>query len=194
MKLLSKKILFINGGLAGDKGNTFELLNKAKVLLERKCELEWCNLEKERDYDQRLKKCLDADGFVFGTGTYWDSWSSILQDFFEQMTKTEGSEIWLGKPTSVLVTMHSVGGKSVLSRLQATLNLFGLLIPPMSGMVYSALSHEVQNKSNMQTEAWCLEDLEVVCHNLIESISGGSNWKNWLVDDICFKQIWMKEK
>lgn len=190
---MTKRILIVNGALAGTTGNTFELLRRASALLMPRFELGWCNLSEEQNHEQRIEKCQAADGFLFGTGTYWDSWSSTLQGFLEQMTETEGSNLWLGKPASVLVTMHSVGGKSVLSRLQSTLNLFGLLIPPMSAMVYSELSHEAKKKAKLETETWCLSDLEIVCHNLAEAIDGGKNWKTWPVDNIDFRRVWLKD-
>ena len=38
----------------------------------------------------------EADGFVFATGTYWDSWGSPLQKFLEETTAFEGTSVWLG--------------------------------------------------------------------------------------------------
>lgn len=67
----------------------------------------------------------EASGFVFVTGTYWDGWSSHLQRFLEEATHTEATSLWLGKPASVWVTAHSVGGKGVLSRLQGVLSSSG---------------------------------------------------------------------
>ena len=107
------------------------------------------------------------------------------------MTETEGSTLWLGKPAAVLVTMHSLGGKGVLSRLQGTLNLFGAVLPPMSGLVYSAISHEVLKEREAQTEVWRLGDLEVVCHNLCEAVEGTRQWKSWEVDSAGFEKRWL---
>lgn len=189
---MSKKtVLIVNGALGGREGNTEQLLQAAESELQKRCAVSWLRLSEERGFERRKAALLKADGIVLGTGTYWESWSSELQSFLEQMTETEGSELWLGKPVAVFVTMHSLGGKGVLSRLQGTLNLFGATLPPMSGFVYSAISHEVLREREAETEVWRLQDLEIVCHNLCEAIDGTRSWRSWEVDSSEFESRWL---
>ena len=87
--------------------------------------------------NESVQLLRQANGIVFVTGTYWDSWGSPLQKFLEDLTPWECSDVWLGKPAAVVVSMQEVGGKAVLSRLQGVLSSLGCIIPPCSGMVYS---------------------------------------------------------
>jgi multimeric flavodoxin WrbA len=126
-----------------------------------------------------------AAGFVFATGTYWDSWGSPLQRFLEQSTPLEAGAVWLGKPAAVVVTMHSVGGKGVLSRLQGVLSTLGLMIPPMTGFAYSLACHLAMSEayaSPALADFWQLDDLPVLAHNLTEAAAGGTDWQSWIVD------------
>ena len=122
-----------------------------------------------------------ARGFIFATGTYWDSWGSPLQRFFEESTSLEGGAVWLGKPAATLVTMHSVGGKGVLSRLQGVLSTLGVLIPPMSGLAYSQANH-LALQSGGDADFWRVEDLEVVAHNLLAALKLREGWRSWPVE------------
>jgi chromate reductase len=91
--------------------------------------------------------------------------------------------------------MHSVGGKGVLSRLQGVLNTFGLMLPPMTGFVYSAANQlALSAPQNAQSDdLWRLSDIEVVCHNVKEAVQGGAAWKSWPVDRAAFEQLWIEE-
>ena len=106
--------------------------------------MKWTVAEKKKLYAQLEK----SQGFVFVTGTYWDSWGSPLQKFLENVTDLEGSPAFLGKPAIVMVLNHSVGGKGVLSRLQGVLSTLGCLIPPMSGIVYSWVTEQLLKDGN----------------------------------------------
>ncbi len=191
---MSARVLLLNGSLSGSKGNTSILLNRITCILQKDFEVIPYHLADNYNRDVLLDICKSSDGFVFASGTYWDGWSSFLQKFFEDFTETEGSEIWLGKPAACLVSMHSVGGKAVLSRLQGTLNLFGLLIPPMTGMVYSALTHEALQAIELETEVWRMSDLSVICHNLSEALHGSHNWCSWPLDQKNFHRVWLDEQ
>lgn len=182
-----KKVLIINGSLNGSEGNTGKVVDAVRTTLEKRCEVITYTLASPQTGPSRaaLWLALDgADGIVFATGTYWDSWGSPLQQFLEEASELEGSPSWLGKPTSVIVTEHSCGGKGVLSRLQGVLSTFGVLIPPMSGMVYSMASHMAlrEPKQHLHDDLWCMEDVTIVCHNLVEAIHGGNDWKAWEID------------
>ena len=189
-----KRILFINGSLGGAQGNTAALEECLLEVLAPHAECERLFLSDfwERgghsipgsgDLDLLELRLKGADGFVFTTGTYWDSWGSPMQRFLETCTEFEGTDLWVGKPAAVLVTMHSVGGKEVLSRLQGVLCTLGLQLPPMSGMVDSlsnhwALKHAATlEKSNpgrgeeTGADLWRPEDVKVIGHNLLRGLA-----------------------
>lgn len=137
-----KKILILNGSLGANTGNTDFLIDHIQIKLKKhNASTEVVHLkdlmEKNLSLNQLKNKLEAADGFVFTSGTYWDSWGSPMQHFLEVSTELEGTNLFLGKPAVVMITMHSVGGKGVLSRLQGVLNTIGLMIPPMTGIVYS---------------------------------------------------------
>jgi NAD(P)H-dependent FMN reductase len=175
-----KQVLILNGSIAGKAGNTAALLKLFQAELAPHVQVLEVHLADGRP--DNIREIVDSShGFVFGSGTYWDSWGSPLQKFLEDFTNSEGSTLWLGKAAALFVTMHSVGGKAVLSRLQGVLNSFGLLFPPMSGMVYSAVSDVAQQSCpvSLQEELWQLSDIKVICHNLLQAINGGTGWKSW---------------
>ena len=179
-------VLVINGSLGRDLGNTAAVLELLIGHFNGDCNVEVLHLATPNSATESLERSLrGADAFVFATGTYWDSWGSPLQQFFEQTTQWEGSDIWLGKPAAVIVTMHSVGGKGVLSRIQGVLSSLGCLIPPMTGLPYSLACHIALAQTTTQLPAdefWQLDDCAAVAHNLLEAVRGGRNWKVWAVD------------
>lgn len=187
-------ILMLDGSLHGTGGNTSRVLDLAEARLSKSADVLRRVLARGFKVSDLITELRRADGIVLGTGTYWDSWGSPLQQFWESMTETEGSELWLGKPAAVVVTMHSVGGKGVLSRLQGVLNTYGALIPPMTGIVCSAVNQVAlqSGESEIAEDLWRSEDLDVVCHNLLESIAGGKNWRSWEVDREGFGGVWFE--
>lgn len=193
-----KNILILNGSLTGSEGNTEELiLHLEKNLKAQGANVETLHLntflEKKITLPEIKVKLEKAHGFVFTTGTYWDSWGSPMQYFLEAATEFEASDLFMGKSAAVVVTMHSVGGKSVLSRLQGVLNTQGLLIPPMSGMVYSLAQHlALTTNSSFAEDFWSLEDSEIIIHNLLVSLSQKTNYKPWPIDQKDPKRIWIK--
>lgn len=121
-----------------------------------------------------------------------DSWSHLLQRFLEQATPDEGTGLWLGKPAGVVVTMHSVGGKGVLSRLQGVLNTLGCLIPPMSGLVYSAVNQAALREQGPTAEdIWSPDDVAVLCHNLLVPLTPGAAYRAWPCDRRNFARRWI---
>ncbi len=198
------RVLLINGSPHGQQGNTCALLQRASTCFAQfQVDVDWLVLREKLEHKLWHAKLSAADMFVFGTGTYWDSWGSPLQDFFERMTETEGTEMWLGKPAGVLVSMHSVGGKAILSRLQGVLSSYGALLPPMSGMVYSALGHAwlmsseavgtavQKDASSIADDIWQLDDIEVIVHNLVTAQRGLRNWRRWPVDAKDYAARWL---
>lgn len=195
-----KKILIFNASPAGDKGNCAQLINKNILpYLKSLVKIEVVHLAKLKDYrtNKKLAKSIEqASGFIFVTGTYWDSWGSPLQKYLEEMTHLEGTQAYLGKPAVVVILNHSVGGKSVLSRLQGVLVTLGCMIPPMSGMVYGlntdlVLKNSVKTKSSHQDDFWSLDDLQLILENLVRSLKIEIKWAQWPVDRKNFKRVWI---
>ena len=217
-------VLLLNASLAGDAGNTAVLLARAHRLLARRATVESLTLashpgstfeapsrhssagataDQPSNLSSQLVRALQrADGLLIGTGTHWDSWSSVLQKFLEDATPHEGTALWLGKPAAVVVSEHSTGGKGVLSRLQGVLVTLGCTLPPMSGLVLSrAALLASQHAPDPATTAdfWCEADLRVVCHNLAEaarvSLPGATppltRWRTWPVDRHDFHARWI---
>lgn len=192
------RILICNGSLGGANGNTNVVIEHVlKLLKARNCTYETLELndllKKKISPTDVKEKFQQAAGVIFTSGTYWDSWGSPLQNFLEVTTEFEGSDIFLGKPAAVFITMHSVGGKGVLSRLQGVLNTLGFLIPPMSGLVYSLAGHlALQTESSFSDDFWSLEDAETVVHNFVMSLNNETNFKAWAIDHKDPKRLWIK--
>ena len=187
------RLLILNASLNGDTGNTAAFLAEARAHLEPFADLTTVTLAGDNapDFTTLLPVLANADGFLIGTGTHWDSWSSDLQKFLEDATPAEGTSLWLGKPAAVVVSEHSVGGKGVLSRLQGVLVTLGCSVPPMSGLVLSrAALIAVDHDAKAANDFWCRDDLAVVCHNLVESAAGTARWKTWPVDRTDFTARW----
>ena len=215
-------LLLLNASLAGDAGNTAVLLARARHHLTRRATVESLTLaalpartsvadsqlstlssQLPASFNPQLRSALTrANGFLIGTGTHWDSWSSVLQKFLEEATPHEGTALWLGKPAAVVVSEHSTGGKGVLSRLQGVLVTLGCTLPPMSGLVLSrAALLAAQHAPDPATTSdfWCEADLRVVCHNLAEaarvSLAGAQpplpRWRTWPVDRRDFAARWL---
>ncbi|ATC63968.1 hypothetical protein CMV30_08410 [Nibricoccus aquaticus] len=211
MKPKRPRILILNAALSGEAGNTAVALEKVRGALVRgkKAEVRVVTLvgdddgaggsgvavgeKRARGFAEVKAELGWADAVVFGTGTHWDSWSSVLQNFLEDATETEGTKLWFGKPAACVVTEHSVGGKGVLSRLQGVLVTLGCEIPPMSGVVLSkvaqmARAHEPEEAGDF----WGEDDLKIVAHNLVEAAKGTRRWKAWAVDREDFAKRWME--
>lgn len=199
-QMTNKKILIFNASPEGPNGNCAHLIKKnIKPKLDQSVKTEIVHLAHIKNFKGQ-KKLLNsihrASGFIFVSGTYWDSWGSPLQKFFEEMTHLEGTKAYLGKPAAVIILNHSVGGKSVLSRLQGVLVTLGCLIPPMSGMVYGlntelALKKASKVKSAHQADFWSLDDLELIIENLLLSLKIEMPWATWPVDRKNFKKLWL---
>lgn len=193
-----KNILILNGSLTGASGNTEHIiLELVKNLKEKGASAEVLHLhsfmEGKVTLSELKTKLEKAHGFIFTSGTYWDSWGSPMQYFLEATTEFEASDIFVGKSAAVVITMHAVGGKGVLSSLQGVLNTQGLMIPPMSGMVYSlAQQLALTTESTFAEDFWSMEDAEVVVHNLLVSLEQKTNYKTWPVDHKDPKRIWIK--
>lgn len=186
-------VTFINGSPRGSRGNSAALLDLAEKSLGSEIVARRITLEESLEWPV-IESILElSDGYVFGTGTYWDSWGSPLQKFLETATPTEGTPLWLGKPAVVLVSMNSVGGKSVLSRLQGVLSTLGASIPPHGGLVCSLAAQLALQSAPTggADDFWRPDDVSVVCHNLLEALRGAKNWRTWPVDRECVEGKWI---
>lgn len=187
------RVLAVQAGLGGDHGNGAVLLDRAVSILGRDARVERATLDATTDFSAHEAALSRADALVVATGTYWDSWSSHLQRFLEQATPSEGTALWLGKPVAVLVTAHAVGGKGVLSRLQGVLVTLGAQIPPMSGLVVTMATELARaHGGDHGDDLWSADDLDVVCHNLLESARGGRSFRSWAVDRADPKRLWLR--
>ncbi|AZZ38336.1 hypothetical protein CIK05_08960 [Bdellovibrio sp. qaytius] len=188
-----KTILILNGSPNGSKGNCNKLIQIIQQTFSKSVAIKVVHLAESKKQNSLVKNIKDADGFVFVTGTYWDSWGSPLQKFLEDATDLEGTKAFIGKPCAVFVLNHSVGGKAVLSRLQGVLSTFGCLIPPMSGMVYSLVTQLAlkNSKSVHKDDLWTLDDIEMIVQNLMLSLEITIAWKIWPVDRKNFRKNWI---
>ncbi len=193
-KIFKKKILILNGSPQGPRSNSQKLIKKLIKELDSSLHADCVHLSQKK-YSQKLRSQIAAaDGLIFVSGTYWDSWGSPLQEFLEKATVLEGSNAVVGKPCAVFILMHSVGGKGVLSRLQGVLSTLGFLIPPMSGMVYSSLSHRIAKgpQKNMDEDIWHLNDTKLILGNFRLALEIQKKWVCWPVDRKNFERLWLK--
>lgn len=175
-------IAVVVAGLGGASGDGARLVELAAPHL-ASVRTEVCVLANRPGFSAHEAILAKASGFVFVTGTYWDGWSSHLQRFLEEATPTEATSLWLGKPASVWVTGHSVGGKGVLSRLQGVLSSFGCILPPMSGLVVTRANELARaHDAEAARDLFGPDDLEVSVHNLLACARGSRDFRAWDVD------------
>lgn len=192
---MKNKILLINGSLNGTKGQSHTIAKSICSFKAGTNEYRHLTLKDQCDISKWKEDLAWAEGFVFLTGTYWDSWGSPLQDFFEKTTDWEVSSLWLGKPAGVIVTMHSVGGKSVLSRMQGVLNTLGLIIPPLCGLVYSLNTHLISENNDHAADFWHLDEVPLILENIQHQIEINQThkptWSTWKVDRKDVSRPWL---
>lgn len=132
------------------------------------------------------KVICNADAILFLTGVYWDDCGWPLQKFLSDFTHLECDSRIMGKPAGVIVLCHSVGGKSVLSRLQGVLSSQGFLIPPLSGMVLSRDSMDSKD-----ADSWGLADMDIVLQNLYIACLLKLAWRKWPVQRVDYDKVWV---
>jgi hypothetical protein len=192
----------INGSIGGRTGNTFNLIKKLKKTIHKidpEIKVHIIHLHPNFNWPH-VRKCIrTSNAFVFCTGTYWQSWGSPLQHLFEKMTEIEGKKHLLGKPAGAIVTMHSVGGQEVTSRIQGVLCSLGCVLPPFSGFAYSYADHVAHRSryhgKKLMDDVWHIEDTYSLIFNIIESMKGTNNWKVWdFLDTDAYDptSIWLK--
>jgi len=195
-------LTIINGSIGGKNGNTASLIKKIRKKINKispDSKVRILHLHKDFDWPKVRNVIKESDGLIFCTGTYWDSWGSNMQQLFEKMTEIEGKKHLIGKPAGVIVTMHSVGGKEVASRMQGVLCSMGCILPPFSAFAYSYADHVAHQSrflgKKLLDDVWRIEDLHAFLFNIIQYASGGKEWKVWdFLDtkDYNPESIWLK--
>ena len=185
--------LVINAGLGGQSGNSQLVALRAARELALRGEPHQ-TLVLEQTSPDALRDALErSQRLVFVTGTYWGGFSSRLQHVFEQLTPSEGSALWLGKPAAVLVSAHQVGAQGVLWRVQGLLVTLGCLIPPMSGVVITKVGEELRRRApELCTDVWGLEDVATALHNLLAAPLV-ERYRAWPIDAEHYAQRWLEE-
>lgn len=201
---MAKNVLIINGALGGRTGNTSMLLKKIKRMLLKdhdQIKVKIIHLYPTFVWNSVKRSIKKSDCLIFATGTYWDSWGSPMQQLFEKMTVLEGSKYLVGKPACAIVTMHSVGGKEVVSRILGNLVSLGCMIPPFAGFAYSYADH-IAHRSRISgkkllDDVWHIQDLHSLLNNLIKaaSIEPKPGYEVWdFLDTTAFDPttVWLK--
>src|SRR6185369_3197386 len=125
------RIVVLDGSLRPSTGNTARALSLCASSFDASIEVDRIALATYRGSTGEMASRLRAaDGLLVGTGTYWGSWGSPLQQFLELMTPYEATDVFLAKPASVLATMDSTAGSEVAARLAATFVCLGCSTPP----------------------------------------------------------------
>ena len=186
------KILILNGSIHGAMNNCGELIKQIKKEFpEVDLLVSHLKTEKPRETKRKLAK---AQAILVISGVYWESWGHPLQIFLERFTDLEATNYFVGKPLGAIVLCHSVGGKSVLSKILANFNLFGCLIPPFAGMELSlvaqmALDSKKQNQH--KEDIWSFNDVSLIIENIVLSIKPNI-YKKWATDNKNFRKRWIK--
>jgi NAD(P)H-dependent FMN reductase len=185
-------VLIINAGLAATRGNSQVVAEHCRALLVGLGVAHESVVLKGAAPGSVQAAIARAERLVFVSGTYWGGFSSLLQQLFEELTPTEASELWLGKPASVLVTAHQVGAQSVLFRLQGVLSTFGCSIAPMSGVVISKLGEALRSRApELCDDVWGLEDVATALHNLLGAPFTPEKFRAWPVDREHYAERWL---
>ena len=195
-------LTIINGSIGGKNGNTGSLIKKIKrkiFKIDSSIKIKILHLHKDFFWPKVRHIIKESDALIFCTGTYWDSWGSNMQQIFEKMTEIEGKKHLLGKPAGVIVTMHSVGGKEVASRMQGVLCSMGCVLPPFSAFAYSFPVTIVQQSRYMGKklldDVWHIEDLQAFLSNIIKYAKDEKDWQVWeYLDTEAYNptSVWLK--
>lgn len=169
---MSLRIALVDGSLRPGSGNTARALERVCQAFGKEAEVHRVLLGNFRGTVPEMAEQLRAvDGFVFGSGTYWSSWGSPLQRFFEVMTPYEATDVFAFKPASVVVTMDATGGAEVASRLSATLACLGCAVPPFGWMALSRVASVLEaTDAGATRDVWGAADLDVLGANLLAAV------------------------
>jgi NAD(P)H dehydrogenase (quinone) len=186
-------VLIVNAGLAGSRGNSQVVADHARQTLTALGVAHETVVLKDAPPGAVPAAIARAQRLIFVSGTYWGGFSSLLQQLFEELTPTEASELWLGKPAAVLVTAHQVGAQSVLFRLQGVLVTFGCLVAPMSGVVITKVAEGLRSRApELCDDVWGLEDVATALHNLLAVPFAPATFRAWPVDREHYAERWLE--
>lgn len=189
------QVLIVNAGLAGAAGNSQVVAEHCSKLLARQQLSHELLVLRDATPLQVQSAMRSAQSFVFVTGTYWGSCSSLLQALLEQLTPMEGTDFWLGKPAAVLVSAHQVGAQTVLWRLQGVLSSLGCLIPPMSGAVVTRVGEALRARApEVCNDVWGLDDVAVTLGNLEACLAKSRRYQAWQVDSSDYRARWLESQ
>lgn len=173
-------LFVVDGSVRGPAGNTARALARAaRRARSSGLDVDVCALASCDDEIATLvARVRRADALLFGTGTYWGSWGSPLQRFLELLTGLEGTDAFLGKPAGAVVTMDSVGGVDVGTRLLGALALMGCATPPFPLVVLSRVTEGLRDD-----DVWSAEDVDVLVDNLAAACAAPRPaYKAWPVE------------
>lgn len=186
-------VLILNAGLAGSAGNSQLISNRCAQILAQRGVLQETVVLRDVHPAAVLAALERAERLVIITGTYWGGFSSLLQQLFEELTATETSQLWLGKPAAVVVSAHQVGAQSVLFRLQGVLITFGCLVPPLSGVVVCKVGEALRARApELCDDVWGLEDVATALHNLLAAPFLPDPYRVWPVDREHYADRWLE--
>ncbi len=188
-------VLVLNAGLGGRNGNSQVVAEHSAELLRARGVAHECLVLRDTPPGAALAALERAQRLVLISGTYWGGFSSLLQQLFEEVTPTETSSTWLGKPAAVLVTEHQVGALAVLSRLQGVLVTFGCLLPPLSGVVISKVGEALRARApELCSDVWGLEDVATALHNVLAAPYLPDAYRAWPVDREHYAERWLESE
>jgi NAD(P)H-dependent FMN reductase len=186
-------VLIINAGLGGSGGNSQVVAEHCGQLLRAKGVAHEILVLRDAARGALPAALERAERLVFVSGTYWGGFSSLLQQAFEELTPSEASSAWLGKPAAALVTAHQVGAQSVLFRLQGVLVTFGCLLAPLSGVVITKVGEGLRARApELCGDVWGLEDVATALHNLLAVPFTPAAFRAWPVDREHFAERWIE--
>lgn len=190
-----KNILVVNGSLHGNLGNCQKIVDH---IIKQTKELKISSIDLLNSSKEKIESELNsADAFIFISGTYWESWGSPLQKFFEDFTYLETTSTFMGKPAGCVVLSHSTGGRGVLSRILVNLNLFGCILPPLSGLEISFVGQEALTYSkdhSLKEDIWSIKDIDLLIKNIGSCLDKSYSFESWPIDTGDFKKVWFKNK
>lgn len=188
MNSTPKRILIINGSVRGREGNSGAVASRAATLLGQGSQVHVTLLTLAEPmpavgvvYDMLAQ----SDGILVVTGVYWSSWGSPLQRFLEVATAFENAPAFFGKPVACAVTMDSVGGIEVASRLLGAFAGLGCWSPPCATLVLSRVGLEAIRATAGQPgdpneDVWRMDDLDTVLKNLVAALAVPvTQWAAW---------------
>lgn len=169
---MTPRLAIVDGSLRPGNGNTARALDRVAGSLGAGVVVDRIELGTYRGSVKEMAARLRAaQGFLFGSGTYWSSWGSPLQRFLEVMTPFEATDVFAFKPASVVVTMDATGGAEVAARLSSTLACLGCVVPPFGWMALSRVAAELEARDAEATrDVWGAGDLHVLGENLLAAI------------------------